>query len=231
MKNNEIDIHRLMDNEKSIHDRYGNFIEALVALGYDPQGIQHAALNEHVIAAAFKVPPVIIRMFFSLHLCEEKEKAQLLSMNLETGLLKTILMFPPRIRQALYKRLNDFQKDEYPLKQIVDFVDKAQYRSSIDELYNSVNKDYWAAVSGYLKDTNTTSGTITSGFRSMLMALKIYGPTKGRLNWLERGIIHDFDNKLGIFNAKSLKKDFPEGVKKVENFYKEYTYYEIYDFD
>ncbi len=227
----EMDLYNLTDDKIPLIDRYKKFLGLLDDFGYEPNSIKHAALNEHVLSAALRIRPQEVRMFFGLYLCPRDERMFLSEKNLDTGILKTLMMFTPRIREAIYDRLDQFLESDFPIERIVNFVDQAGYRMTIAELAEAVERDYWAAVSGYLKDTNTTSGTITRHFRKMLMHLKIYGPTPGRLEWLERAIIHDFDNKLGIFISEPLSKEFGDAVEKVKEFYSEYAYYEPFETD
>lgn len=226
-----MDPYKLTENDTALIDRYNQFLDLLKDLGYEVSSIKYAALNEHVLSAALQIPPQVVRMFFALYLSPRDELIFLSERQLDTGILKALMMFTPRIRQAIYDRLDQFLESQFPIKRIVNFVDQAGYRMTIAELVEAVERDYWAAVSGYLKDTNTTSGTITKQFRKMLMDMKIYGPTPGRLEWLERAIIHDFDNKLGIFIAGPLSQEFGDAVKKVKEFYSEYAYYEPFEID
>lgn len=224
--NEGIDPFELMNDDRPLLERYTRFLAEVEELGYQVESIHHGALNEHALSAALRIPAQIVQMYFDLYLCEQDEREFLAEKDLDTGLLKILMMLPPRIRGVVYENIDRFLENEFPVKRIVNYVDEAKYRMSIWELFESVDRDYWAAVSGYLKDTNTTSGTITKQFRSVLMKLKMYGPTEGMLHWLERAIIHDFENELEIFTAEPVAKEYEEAVQQVRRFYAQYAYFE-----
>ncbi len=228
MSKQALDQHGFMDDSIPILDRLRSFIDEVDNLGYNVESISHGSLNEHYLSAAFGTPPQIIRMYFGLYLCDDEEKQFLGRKELDTGLLRTLMLIEPQIRKELYKQIDGILGYEFPITGIIDFVDHGAWRIRMRDVYEAVNKEYWAAVSGYLKDTGTVNGTITKSFRKLLMDIKIYGKASDKqLDWLERGIIHDFERELGIFTSEALSKIFSSDVDWIEHYLRDYELYDL----
>jgi len=210
----KLDKFNLLNEEIDLLTRYNTFIEKIIEIGFNPRAISDGNLDPHMISYAFEISPQIARMFFGLYLCDEEERIKLNDLKLDTGIVRTLMLVEPVIRDELYKYLNGILQQDFPLKSITSFIDNGNLRLRIRSLFDTINKDYWAAVSSYLKDINLISGTLNAKFRSMLMGFKIYKKASYKqLNWLEREIIYDYELDLQVFMNPTLKKDFPDAVK------------------
>ncbi len=222
-----LDKFNLLNEEINLLKRYDKFIEKIREFGFNPRAISDGNLDSHMISYAFKIAPQIVRMYFGLYLCDEEERKKLNELKLDIGIVRTLMLIEPEIRNELYKNLNEILQQEFPLKSIISYIDNGNWRIRILNLFDLIDKNYWAAVSAYLKDINLISGTLNAKFRSMLMGFKIYKKASYKqLNWLEREIIYDHELDLQVFMNPSLKKDFPEAVKIIKLFLEEY---ELYD--
>ncbi len=227
MVQNEYDKYKLADDAESVLSRLKRFVSLLEELGYDPSGINHGTIDEHAISAALGITPQTIRMFFGLYLCNEEERMLLTERNLDTSIISILMMIDPRIRLSIYKIIDDFLKDEAPVTRIFEFIDSAEYRMTISDVFNQTSPNYWAAVAGLLKDREFAKGPITTRLRSMLMNLKKYRKaSQKQLQWLERAIIYDYENEYGIFVAPQLRDQFPEDVNNIEQYLGDYEHYE-----
>jgi len=220
---------KLMDDSISILERLEIFLKETEKLGYSLEAIKEGTLNEHLISNAFEIPPSLVCMYFNLYLCEDEEKKYLAEMNYYTSLVNFLMHIEPAIRNIVYKNIDKYLDEEYPIEGIINFIDNGNWRIRIRDVFDNVNKEYWAAISSYLKDTNLTNGTIIPSFRNMLMKFKIYKKASdGQLDWLERAIIHDYEEKLNIFVNESLRKKYPKDIEWIEKYLIDYIKYELY---
>jgi len=222
-----IDKLKLSDDSIPILKRLKTFIEETEKLGFNIQAINDGTLNEHILSNAFEIPPSLVCMYFNLYLSEEDELQYLAEKKLHTSLLNTLMFINPIIRDVIYEKLDEFLKDEYPIESIIRFINEGNWRLRIQDLYEKVEKEYWAAVSSYLKDTSTANGTITTSFRNLLMRIRTKASEK-QLNWLERGIIHDYELNLHVFINDSMKSNHPKAVKLIKKYIEDYKKFELY---
>lgn len=218
----------LKDDSVPILKRLETFIEETEKLGLNIQAINEGTLNEHILSNAFEIQPTLVRMYFNLYLCDEDELQYLADKKFHTSLLNTLMFIHPVIRKEVYKHIEKLLKDEYPINRIIEFINYGNWRIRIHNIYEKVEKDYWAAVSSFLKDTSTKSGTITISFRSMLMSIRKSEASVKQLDWLERGIIHDYEQKLNVFINDSMKTNHPDAVRWIKKFIDDYVMFELY---
>ncbi len=221
------DPYGLMDDSKSILERLHTFEDRVIEMGYDLHTSHGGLPNEHFLSQAFAVPPQIVRMYFELRKCSDDERRILLEKNLDTGVIRTLMLLHPVVRTVVYEHLDDLLKGERPLSNIIDFVENGNWRLRIRDLYDRIDREYWAAVSSLLKDKDIVNGTITKRFRSLLMTIKRHDASESQLMWLERAIIHDFELGLGVFTSPALQKEYPEAVAIVKDFLDEYRHFDL----
>ena len=224
-----MDKHKLVDDNIPIIKRLDIFLKEIENLGCNLVSIQNGTLDEHLLSSAFEITPQIVLMYFGLYLIDDEEKKFLSDKQLDTGLIATLMLIEPEIRSHIYKNLDTFLEEEFPITNIITYIDNGDWRIRIQDVFREAERDYWAAVSSHLKDTDTISGTITKGIRKFLMDMKIYrNPTERVLAWIERAIIHDNEKELDIFTNKRFKKDFPKAIKWIEKYLGDYKHYDLY---
>jgi len=205
----DLDHHNLTENSVPLIERIRLFNKII-----EKYGVQ----DEHILSNILKVTPQVIIAFYELNVLDKEEIEFLNNKNLDMGIISTLMNIQPNIRQHIYPKLDEFLREKYPVYHIIEFINEGEWTYKIEKLYKEIKKRYWGEASSYLKDNSIESGTVNKGFRRMLVSIKTNNATKKQLQWLERAIIYDAEQNLGIFDAKTFQVRFPEAVGSIREF-------------
>jgi len=213
----------LLDDEKPIDKRLDYFIDKIDELGYKTEAISMGTLDDYIISKALNIPPQVVSTYFELYLLNDGELELIKEKNLDMGIIRTLMLIDPSRRNLIYANLDEILESDYPVSEIVDFLNEEEWRMSIEELYESVSSSYWKKIASYLKDSDINKGPINKNFRGMVFKIGKYKASPKQLNWLEKAIFYDEDQSLGVFRAKTFQENYPEDVKKIEKFLEDYN--------
>ena len=203
----ELDPHNLTDKKISLKERLHLFNKIIEKYG---------ALDEHILSNILKITPQVIIAFYELNILDDEEIDFLDKRHLDIGIISTLMNIQPEIRKNIYKKLDEYLKEDYPVLCIIDYINEGEWTYKIRDLYNEIDRNFWVEVSSYLKDNDIKSGTITPKFRRMLVSIKKFNASNSQLQWLERGIIYDYEQNIGVFNAKTFQVRFPDAVYSIQ---------------
>jgi hypothetical protein len=199
----------LINNEIPLEERINLFNKLITKYGVQ---------DEHILSNILKVKPQIIIAFYELNSLDEEEIDFLNRKNLDIGIVSVLMNIQPEIRKHIYRKLDYFMKSNYPVSEILNYINNGGWNYSISSVYTETDRDFWGEVSSYLKDKSVDSGTINKKFRSLLISIKKNSASKKQLEWLERGIIYDYEEHLGIFTAETFKLRYPEAVNNIQKY-------------
>lgn len=225
--NNTSSTQPLLDQSLSLTERLKIFKDLIEKRGFDPEIACDGKLDEHILSLALNLTPQVVIMYNNLLKCDKKE-LEILEPVQDIEIVKVLMLIPTIIREKIYQHLDRLLKDDYPLTRIIDFIENGPWRTRITDVYAKVSSNYWKQIASYLKDRNVVDGTINKAFRQMLFSIALNKASNSQLDWLERGIIHDYERGLGIFIRPELKSKFNNEIEIIEKFLADYEQYDLY---
>lgn len=205
----QIDSRKLTDKKIPLKDRIHIFNKIIEKFG---------TLNEHRLSHLLNINPQIIIAFYELNTLDDDEIKFLDEKNLDFGVVSCLMNIQKDIRKYVYKKLDYFLNFDEPIKHIVEYINEENWIMNIYNLYKKIDRKFWGELASYLKDMNIKKGPINKKFRAMLVSIKKYDASESQLQWLERCIIYDMQEELGIFKADTFKERFPKAVNTIEQF-------------